>query len=59
VRVASEESLIRLLRYVGATDAEIEEVQECIRRWGRGASELSSVPAARACSAYVRHGRSN
>jgi hypothetical protein len=38
VSVASVQSLIRLLRYVGATEENIEEVREDIRRWNRGVS---------------------
>jgi hypothetical protein len=44
VSVKEEATLIHLLRYVGATDAEIEEVQKCIRRWGRGSVRIDLSP---------------
>jgi hypothetical protein len=43
VQVESEETLIRLLRYVGGGDAEIEEVRTNIRRWSRGSVAIDLV----------------
>jgi hypothetical protein len=40
VRVASQGMLIRLLRYVGASDSDIAEVEEKIRRWSRGSIDI-------------------
>ena len=34
--VSDQPTLIRLLRYVGATEAELEEVHDRIRQWSRG-----------------------
>ena len=42
--VGDEATLIRLLGYVGATDAEIEEVHADIRRWGRGTVRIRLKP---------------
>jgi hypothetical protein len=44
VSVASEESLIRLLGNVGATDSDIASVREDIRRWNRGSVFVELVP---------------
>ena len=32
--------MLRLFRYLGATDADMEEVERDIRRWGRGSVHL-------------------
>jgi hypothetical protein len=42
--VRDQATLIRLLGYVGATDAEIEKVNESIRRWSRGTVEIHLEP---------------
>jgi hypothetical protein len=42
--VRDQATLIRLLRYVGATDANIEEVHERIRKWSRGSVYVDLVP---------------
>jgi hypothetical protein len=44
IQVASQETLIRLLRYVGAGDAEIEEAETDIRRWSRGGIHITLAP---------------
>jgi hypothetical protein len=38
------DTLIRLLRYIGAGDAEIDHVQEDIRRWSRGGVWIELTP---------------
>ena len=45
--VSDQPTLIRLLRYVGATDAEIKEVDERIRQWSRGSVFISLAPGRR------------
>lgn len=35
-QVATIESLLKLLRYAGATEADLDGVQQCIRCWSRG-----------------------
>ena len=42
--VRDQATLIRLLRYVGATDAEVEEVHDGIRRWSRGTVQIHVEP---------------
>jgi hypothetical protein len=42
--VRDQATLIRLLRYVGAGDAEIEEVNVNINRWLRGSTWIELVP---------------
>lgn len=42
--VSDQSTLIRLLRYVGATDVELEEVHERIRKWSRGSVFISLAP---------------
>jgi hypothetical protein len=37
-------TLVRLLRYVGATDADIDQVQENVRRWSRGGVWIELAP---------------
>lgn len=37
-------TLIRMLRYVGAGDEEIGQVETDVRRWGRGSVFLSLAP---------------
>jgi hypothetical protein len=39
-----EETLIRLLRYVGATDSDIADVRESIFRWCRGSVFIDLAP---------------
>ena len=45
--VPDQPTLIRLLRYVGATDAELKKVDERIREWGRGSVIISLAPGRR------------
>lgn len=45
--VSDQPTLIRLLRYVGATDAELKKVDERIRDWGRGSVIISLAPGRR------------
>ena len=45
--VSDQPTLIRLLRYVGATDAELEKVDERIREWGQGSVFISLTPGRR------------
>ena len=40
-------TLIRVLRYVGATDAELEKVDERIREWSRGSVFIGLTPGSR------------
>jgi hypothetical protein len=44
VSVTDEATLIRLLRYVGATEENIEQVREDIRRWNRGGVWIELTP---------------
>jgi hypothetical protein len=44
--VASKETMLRLFRYLGATDANIEQVETEIRQWNRGSVHLD-VPGDR------------
>lgn len=37
-------TLIRLLRYIGATEAEIAEAQQSIRQWHRGSVRVTLTP---------------
>jgi hypothetical protein len=46
-QVRDQATLIRLLRYVGASDAEIEEVHTRIRQWSRGGVFLDLAPGRR------------
>ena len=47
LRIANQNMLIRALRYVGATNAEITEVDDRIRRWSRGSVMISLTPGRR------------
>jgi hypothetical protein len=49
--VRHQATLTRLLRYVGADDAEIEQANDCIRKWSRGGVRIELEPGARTCSA--------
>lgn len=44
MEVASESTLLRLLKFCGATDAALEEAQRDIDRWGRGSIWLEVTP---------------
>lgn len=44
ITVATLETLIRLLRYVGAGEIEIAEVHEDVRRWSRGSVYVDLAP---------------
>jgi len=44
VRVADADTLIHLLRYVGANDAEIDQVDEAILHANRGTIEIELIP---------------
>jgi hypothetical protein len=58
LEVREQDTLIRLLRYIGAGDAEIDHVLEDIRRWSRGGVWIELEPGGRTCSASVRRGAS-
>ena len=45
--VPDQPTLIRLLRYVGATYAELKKVDERIREWGRGSVFVTLAPGRR------------
>ena len=47
LRIANQDLLIRALRYVGATDAEIAEVDDRIRSWSCGSVLISLAPGRR------------
>jgi hypothetical protein len=38
VHVGTDETMIRMLRYLGATEEQIADYEDQRRRWGRGAS---------------------
>ena len=44
VRVADADTLIYLLRYVGANDAEIDQIEEALLRANRGTIEIELKP---------------
>jgi hypothetical protein len=44
VRVQSEETLHRLLAYLGATPAQLAEFENCNRRWGQGTVQITLAP---------------
>ena len=44
VDVAGLPTLIKLMRYVGATDEKIEQVHADIRRWSRGSVYVALAP---------------
>jgi hypothetical protein len=44
ITVRDQRLMVRLLRYVGATDANIEEVQTSILRWSRGSVWIELTP---------------
>jgi hypothetical protein len=44
VRIADVDTLVHLLRYVGANDAEIDKVDEAVRRDSGGAIEIELEP---------------
>jgi hypothetical protein len=44
VTMKSYDTLLRLLRYVGATDGVIAEVERDHRRWGRGTVYVDLLP---------------
>ncbi len=44
--VASQETMLRLFRYLGATDAAMDQVEREIRMWSRGGVHID-VPADR------------
>lgn len=44
VSVKTQETLIRLLRYVGAGAENIAEVESCIRQWHRGSVRIQIAP---------------
>jgi hypothetical protein len=44
VYVTSQPALIKLFRYIGATDDEIAQVEDDIRRWSRGSVHITLVP---------------
>jgi hypothetical protein len=41
VTVRSEETLLRLLKASGANPAQMEEIENSIRQWGRGSTFIS------------------
>jgi hypothetical protein len=47
VRVQSAETLRRLLSYLGATPAQLSEFDNCNRRWGQGAVQITLAPGHR------------
>jgi hypothetical protein len=44
ITMKSYDTLVRLLRYVGATDAVMAEVERDHRRWGRGTLHIEILP---------------
>jgi hypothetical protein len=44
VKVQSAETLRRLMSYLGATRAHLAELEDCIRRWGQGTTQITLVP---------------
>jgi hypothetical protein len=44
VRVQSAETLRRLLAYLGATPEQLAEFDDCQRRWGQGAVQITLAP---------------
>jgi len=47
VTVPDDAMLARLLRYVGATETQVEEAQKANRRWGFGGLSLELLPGRR------------
>jgi hypothetical protein len=47
--VLDQATLLRLLRYVGAGDSEMEEVNANINRWSRGSTWIDLVPGGETC----------
>jgi hypothetical protein len=44
VKIASVETLRRLLAYLGATPAPLAEFDNCRERWGQGTVQVTLVP---------------
>jgi len=45
VKIASAETLNRLVAYLGATPAQLAELADCIRRWGQGTVQITLAPS--------------
>jgi hypothetical protein len=44
ITFASAETLEKALRYLGATDEQIEEYRSDLRRWGQGSTHITLLP---------------
>ena len=44
VKVQSAETLRRMLAYLGGTPAQLAELDDCTRRWGQGAVQITLAP---------------
>jgi hypothetical protein len=47
VHVGNDETMVRMLRYLGGTDEQIAQYEDMRRRWGQGSVHLSVLGANR------------
>ncbi len=47
LHVPSDETMVRMLRYLGATDEQIADFEDTRRKWGQGTSRVTLAPLRR------------